>query len=151
MIAWVAAALLALSPFDQAAPCRGCSKTALLEDQGELVVFMSASVPVETWKDFSREMEKTGGLFVLRGIPGGSFEAFAMKVMELREAGIAAPIDIDPDLFEEFAVAEVPTVVLRGKKSDRITGNLRLSASLELMAQAGDEKERARELLGRLK
>lgn len=106
---------------------------------------------MESWKDFSREMEKTGGVFVLRGIPSGSFEAFAMKVMELRQAGVSAPIDIDPDRFEEFEVVAVPTFVLRGMKNDRTAGNLRLSASLELMAESGDEKEKAAKLLGRLK
>lgn len=151
MIALAAAFLLALSPLDQAAPCRGCSKTAVRDDKRDLLVLISSSVPLETWKDFSRQMEKTGGVFVLRGIPGDSFEAFALKVVELRQAGVQAPIDIDPDLFEEFEVAEVPTVVLRGKKSDRSIGNLRLSAILELMAESGDEKEKASELLARLK
>lgn len=151
MIALAAACLLALSPLDQAAPCRGCSKTVVRDDKRDLVVFMSSSVPVETWKDFSREMEKTGGVFVLKGIPGGSFEAFVLKVMELRQAGVAAPIDIDPDLFEEFKVVEVPTVILCGKKSDQAAGNLRLGSLLELMAESGEEKEKASELLARLK
>lgn len=151
MIALAAACFLALSPLDQTAPCRGCSKTAVRDDKRNLLVFMSSSVPLETWKDFSREMEKTGGVFVLKGISGGSFEAFALKVMELRQAGVQAPIDIDPDLFEEFKVVEVPTFILRGKKSDRASGNLRLGASLELMAESGDEKEKASELLARLK
>ncbi len=151
MIALAAAWLLALSPLDQAAPCRGCSKTVVRDDKRDLLVFMSSSVPLETWKDFSRQMEKTGGVFVLGGIPGGSFEVFALKVMELRQAGVAAPIDIDPDLFEEFEVAEVPTVVLRGKKNDRFVGNLRLSSALELMAESGDEKDQASKLSLRLK
>ena len=151
MIALAAACLLALSPLDQAAPCRGCSKTVVREDKRDLLVFISSSAPLETWKDFSRQMEKTGGVFVLRGIPGGSFEAFALKVMELRQAGVSAPIDIDPDLFEQFEVIEVPTVVLCGKKSDRSVGNLRLSAILELMAESGDENEKASALLRRLK
>ena len=126
MIAFAAACLLALSPLDQAAPCRGCSKTVVRDDKRDLVVFMSSSVPVDTWKDLAREMAKTGGVFVLKGIPGGSFEAFVLKVMELRQAGVAAPIDIDPDLFEEFKVVEVPMVILCGKKSDQAAGNLQL-------------------------
>jgi conjugal transfer pilus assembly protein TrbC len=147
MIALGLAALLAVSPLDAEASCRGCAKTAPQKKEN-LLVFMSFSVPLQTWKDYSDQMKKTGGVFLLRGIPGQSFGELSLKIVELRRAGIYAPIDIDPDLFSEYRIETVPSIVLRErKKYDKIEGNIRIDAALRMIAESGDLSEKAQKLL----
>jgi conjugal transfer pilus assembly protein TrbC len=113
---------------------------------------MSFSVPLESWKSYCAIMARTGGTFVLRGIPKHSFPALIQKVKELREAGVLAPIDIDPSLFEEFGIDSVPAVVIsEGDKHDKILGNFQLNASLEEAAESGDTKQLSLTLFKRLK
>ena len=101
----------------------------------KLMVFISFSVPLESWKDWSESLEKTGGIFVIRGLPGNSFRLFSEKVMELKKAGVNAPISIDPELYEEYEVKAVPTVVrVKGEEYDKISGNVHLEAALKIFA-----------------
>ena len=44
-----------------------------------LYIFISFSVPLESWIDLSLELDKAGGSFVLNGIPNHSFSEFALK------------------------------------------------------------------------
>ncbi len=132
-------------------PCAGCSAQAAIptrEDGKTLRIFMSFSVPLESWKDLSGQLEMTDGFFVLKGFPDNSFEEGTLKIMELRTKGVNAPIDIDPAAFEEFEIDSVPAIVLEdGKKTDTIQGNLRLDAALREIAEKGECCERAKELL----
>ena len=58
-----------------------------------------------------KHLESIGGSFVLRGLSGGSFNEFILMVQDLRSMDINADIQIDPDLFEECNVEEVPTFI----------------------------------------
>ena len=128
--------------------CPTCSSEApASETEKPLRVFISFSVPLESWKDLSHQLEKTEGYFVIRGLPENSFEKFAEKLIELRSSGINAPIDIDPESFEKHGIQAVPTIVL---EDDKITGNLRLDAALRKIVEAGDSSKRALELLMQL-
>jgi len=96
-----------------------------------LMVFMSFSIPLESWKDWSQSLEREGGVFVLRGLPGNSFHTFAQKVKELRNAGVKSPIRIDPEAYDQYEIKEVPcTVLLDGDAYDKMTGNIHLEAAL---------------------
>ncbi|MBX9744368.1 MAG: type-F conjugative transfer system pilin assembly protein TrbC [Chlamydiales bacterium] len=96
-------------------------------------VFISFSVPVESWKDLSAELENTDGIFVLKGIPHGSFKEFASKIAELRKLGINAPIQIDPLAFEKYGIEHVPAFVqTEGQMFNKVVGNIPLSTVLEL-------------------
>jgi conjugal transfer pilus assembly protein TrbC len=76
-------------------------------------------------------MEKMGGVFVLRGIPGNSFAMFTQKLAELRKKGITASILIDPESFEEYGISSVPTIVLVEEgKYDKMTGNVPVQTAL---------------------
>ena len=144
-------AVRGISPFNETAPCRGCPEVLETLEDRNLLVFISFSVPLETWKDFSAQMEKTGGVFIVRGVPKESFELFAFKVLELLNEGVLAPIDIDPELFLQYGISEAPAVVLRdGKKYDMARGNLRLSDTLRLFSEEGETKNKALQLLEKL-
>lgn len=148
---WLFAALFNL----QNPHCPTCHKTPSVEADLEvgkrLLVFMSFSAPVETWKDLSSQLEKTDGVFVVRGVPENSFEAFAKKVVELRQAGVGAPIDIDPEAFETYAIDRVPAIVLEeGTRNDKVVGNVRLDAALIKIKEMGDAKDAAEKRLAML-
>lgn len=118
------------------------------QDAEHLRVFMSFSVPIESWKDLSSQLEQMGGSFVLRGLPENSVKSFLKQIASLREAGVNAPILIDPEAFEKYAIKAVPTVVLiNGEKYDKITGNILLKTVLKSFAEKGSVKEIAKNIL----
>lgn len=110
------------------AACRGCFP---MEETGTRTtfVFISFSVPTETWKDYSQEMDQ-GGVFILRGVPNNSFSDFALKVAELRREGVYAPIELDPELFLKHSVEVVPTIVFQN--GNRVEGNITLDRAKRL-------------------
>lgn len=124
--------------FDVPAKCKKClpSSTSVQLQTYNLMVFISFSVPLESWKEWSQALENRRGVFVLRGLPGNSFQTFAQKVKELRDAGVYAPISIDPESYEKYSIQSVPTVVrLDGEQWDKISGNIRLETVLRIFAE----------------
>lgn len=130
----------------------GCLANAQidLQEEDRLLLFVSFSLPDTVLKSFSRELEKYGGTFVLRGIPNNSFTDLFKKIKSLQDQGIYTPFEIDPDLFDEVVSNKVPTLALIGDKAkDRIVGNLSIRASLEKIANEGDNKALAKKRLKR--
>jgi type-F conjugative transfer system pilin assembly protein TrbC len=118
----------------------------------QLLVFMSFSAPIPTWKEFSSVLVTGKGAFVLRGIPSNSFSLFSKRVEELRKEGIYAPILIDPEAFERYAIDAIPSVVLfDGSKYDKLVGNRLLLSSLQLLAEQGETKTLAHKIYSELK
>lgn len=137
-------------------PSKKCSfYTSSLDDQvstshshNPLLVFISFSVPLETWKEHSYYLQKVQGAFVLRGIPQNSFEALGSKIIELRKAEIQAEVILDPQAFEKYDIQLIPTILLRKEeKYDKIAGNISLPSALSLLSAKGDNQEAARGLL----
>jgi type-F conjugative transfer system pilin assembly protein TrbC len=119
-----------------------------LQKNSKLLVFTSFSLPLESWKEFSHVLQKTGGSFVLRGLPENSFPLLAKKIIELKKAGIQAEILLDPESFEKYAINAIPSAVLEnGKCHDKIAGNIKLSVTLALFAESGNTQALAQELL----
>jgi len=154
---WIASAFLAISHpssfMDEliaknGGPCPNCTQIPSDPDSSDLMIFMSLSVPLESWKDLSSQLEQTGGRFLLRGFPDDSMERLAEKILELKADGIHAPIDIDPDAFEWYGIDIVPAIVLANEKRfDRIFGNIRLDAAMRIFAEQGDVPMKAKEIL----
>lgn len=120
-------------------------------DSSQLFVFISFSVPLETWKEHSYFLKKLGGTFVLRGLPDNSFEMLSQKLLELRQAGIDAPVILDPPLFEAHEITMVPSIVLLDKEdSDKVAGNIKIFSALSIFSENGVTKKAAKELLNRL-
>ena len=122
------------------APKSQCIKNVVTtREQASLMVFMSLSVPEQIWLDLSKEINKAGGVFVLRGLPNNSFKNLATVLLKLKERGMEAPIQLHPQLFEEYSIDQVPTFVVRdGKKFDKISGAISLSSALEKINEKGD-------------
>lgn len=113
-----------------------CTNNSVDDDvDSPIYVLISFSVPLESWVSLSKEMEKLGGVFVLRGAPENSFKTLSHKILSLNDFGVTAPIQIHPKLFSEFDVKVVPTIIVRnGDKFDKISGNISLSYALEKIA-----------------
>lgn len=142
------------TPEEEGAAERKCStKTSVphessIANMTSLFIFISFSVPIESWKDLSCEMEKADGVFVLNGIPNSSFSEFADKVKEIRSKGIDAPIQIDPQSFEKYGIEHVPAFILDdGKGFDKIYGNIPLSKALQLIAETGTVSDYSKKIL----
>lgn len=120
--------------------CRRCGSEDLITGADtSLYVFMSFSLEDSLWVQYSKEMEKIGGVFVLRGLPGNSFKELADRIFDLQEKGVSIPIQIHPKLFQECDVQLVPAiVVIEGSGFDKVAGNLSLKCALEKMSQAGE-------------
>lgn len=99
-----------------------------------LYVFMSFSLPDELLISLSKELEKTGGIFVVRGLPYNSFKEFARKLYGLRKKGLNAPVQINPKLFKKYDIQNVPAFVAIDEDSfDKISGNVSLAFALKKM------------------
>lgn len=116
-----------------------------------LYIFISFSVPEESLKELSYGLEKTGGFFVIRGLPQNSFREFFEKTKSLKEKGILAPILIDPEAFENFNIERVPTFALKnGESFEKYEGNIPLSDALRIFSERERSGTLAKELLQKL-
>ncbi len=86
---------------------------------GELLVFISFSMPETSLRLLAREAERAGATLVLRGLPGNSMPDLAERLRQLLEPDSAQPsgtrtqaVAIDPTWFQRFAVQAVPAFVL---------------------------------------
>lgn len=105
----------------------------------QMFVFMSFSIPDETWVSISRELEKVGGVFVIRGLPQNNFKELASKILSLKEKGVDVPIQLDPKKFQVYQLTSVPAfLVIEEKSYDKVVGNVSVKFALELMATKGD-------------
>ncbi len=129
------------------ASCASCGDE-FSSPEPSLTAFISFSVPIESWRDLSTQLEAMGGRFVLRGFPENSFEELIFKIEELREEQIFAPIDVDPEAFERYGVNAVPALLVEEEgRFDLVFGNIRIDAALQTMAERGDAAQKAKELL----
>jgi conjugal transfer pilus assembly protein TrbC len=118
--------------------CQQCFHEEVASSNSQVLVFMSFSIPTNVWMNLSQELEHVQGTFVLRGIPQQSFQLLAKRVLELKNQGVNAPIQIDPQSFKTYQIEHVPSfVVVDDEKFDKVIGNVSLKFALNLMTQKG--------------
>ena len=144
------------------------------ESSAEVLVFMSLSIPRESWRQWAAQAERAGAPLVLRGVLAGeergqmgSLRKTAHEV-GVRLDGHDVGVAIDPRLFRLFGVERVPAVAVvpggvpacasRGCSADPppphdlVGGNIGLVAALEAIAdEGGPGREAARRFLVRLR
>ena len=144
------------------------------EASAEVLIFMSLSVPPESWRQWAAQAERAGAPLVLRGVLAGeergqtgSLRKTAREV-GARLGGHDVGVAIDPRLFRFFGVERVPAVAVvpggvpacasRGCSADPppphdlVGGNIGLVAALEAVAdKGGPGREAARLMLERLR
>lgn len=120
--------------------CFNCSSDSQeIFSDPQVFVFMSFSIPDETWVSLSGELEKVGGIFVIRGLPKHSFTELASKILSLKEKGVNSPIQLDPKKFQAYQLTSVPVFLIEEEKSyDQLMGNISLKFAIDMMAQRGE-------------
>ena len=137
--------------------CKLCFSGGRYEMDPKIFVFMSFSIPDETWLKLSSEIEKYSGVFVIKGLPNNNFQEFAKRVIDLKMKGMKTEVQINPSLFTQFKIKEAPTFVFpnhadllasheQGRdeflklavysgldECDRISGNISLSYALDVI------------------
>lgn len=101
----------------------------------EIIVFVSLSMPTASLKSIHHDLERVGGRMVIRGLVEGSFKKTQERMSQL---GIS--VDVDPPLFEQYAIKQVPVTMNRSGETefDFLQGNIRLEAALEAFSKRGD-------------
>jgi type-F conjugative transfer system pilin assembly protein TrbC len=126
----------------------GCSKKPLLWGEQEeklekkpvpFSVCVSFSMPVSTLKALEKDLRPIGGRLVVRGFLNNSL----IQTQQLLQAhGLS--IDIDPTVFEENDVKEVPTFLHHTDHAvDRLRGNVSVRQALETFADGGSLEAKA--------
>lgn len=108
--------------------------------RGDLVVFVSFSMPQHVLTELSRQAKELGAVMVVRGFKDGSVDQTRMAALEVNPSG--AMWEIHPELFKAFKVTKVPTIVLANAASgspdeegcapDATYGSVSGNVSLEL-------------------
>ena len=144
------------------------------EASAEVLIFMSLSIPRESWRQWAAQAERAGAPLVLRGVLAGE-ERGQMGSLRDTAREVGARLDghdvgvaIDPRLFRLFGVERVPAVAVvpggvpacasRGCSEDPppphdiVGGNIGLVTALEAVAdEGGPGREAARRFLVRLR
>jgi type-F conjugative transfer system pilin assembly protein TrbC len=110
-------------------------------EASQVLIFVSFSMPEASLIAYAKDVAKIGGRLVFQGLVDDSFQATQQKFLKL---GIAA--DIDPTLFETFAVKRVPLIVhapivqgeLQAQGADQLLGHVSLAHALEQFCQKGE-------------
>ena len=72
-------------------------------------------------------------------MPSNSFQELVKLVKTLKQAGVYAPISIDPDAYKRYQIKSVPTLILdTGSTFDQAIGNVPIPTSLRLFIDSGE-------------
>ena len=133
-------------------------RDSVLKPRPVLQIFVSASMPRQLLKAYTREASRYDGVLVFRGLPHGSFKKFTDLVMDISDEKHPTAMQIDDEAFRGFDIKVVPTIVLSKPvsmfdeqtkigKFDKVRGNITIKGALELFSNKGDLSYDARGLL----
>ena len=124
-----------------------------LGERPRFIAFASLSMPAPALKALVRDMDRAGGITVLRGFPAGDARLFRARLAEIfADRAEAGGLGIDPRLFRAFAIQAAPSFVMVASDfapcdgfdcrdavppHDRMTGNVSVSRVLETFAGGG--------------
>lgn len=120
-----------------------------LAARGDVVIFVSFSMPKRDLIELSRQAKEMDAALVLRGLKDDSVDATRNAAAEVNPAG--AEWNIHPDLFKQFKVTKVPTFVVANAKSGSlddegcspdatyasVSGNVSLEQALDTVRRKG--------------
>ena len=86
-----------------------------------LLVFISFSMPPRVIEELSRQAKESGAVLVLRGMKDANMRSTKEAAAKLNRGG--AEWMIHPELFKQFKVDQVPSVVLAAAGADQVDSN----------------------------
>lgn len=107
----------AADPMDLARQYREMQGGGREDETFNVIIFVSLTMPEETLKRIGTEAKKVGGVVVLRGMKYGLKEGTWEKSLEALKplAGTGANVQINPELFQQFGIRNVPTIIVSAK------------------------------------
>lgn len=121
----------------QTTPPLGSSSASLaLFPEEQILVFVSFSMPEEVLRQLSKTLKDHPEVkLVLRGLIEDSLEKTVRKIKDLD--GV---MEINPHLFDAYAIQTVPTFVLikKDKPAFKLSGNITLPYAKALFAEKGN-------------
>lgn len=127
-------------------------KTAKLQNNANLQIFVSSSMSKNLLRSYALEAEKYNGLLIFRGLPSGSWKELAALVKQIQSKDAMGkatntPFQIDDTAFEKFDIKVVPTIVLSMEnnildnqtlKFDKVAGSISISQALNFFSNSGE-------------
>ena len=129
-------------------------------DFGDLLIFVSFSMPKESLRQLIADAYRVGGRLVIRGLVNNSFKDTARALYALLGEDQHGGVMVDPTLFKKFNITRVPgfVVVNHGNlsqplcpKYDVVYGDVSLVYVLRKIVSAGEERDVAQRMLNNFK
>ena len=128
------------------------------EEEVNFYIFASFTLSDTHLRQMMDYAKMYNGVIVFSGIENNSFQKTGEHIQGLARDGDEASIIIDPTLFKEFQIDQVPTYVLArrekcpvgmtcGASYDKIIGSITPKYALEKFAKQGDLTREAQDLL----
>ena len=108
----------------------------------QIIVFVSFSMPEPALKSWLLDAQKVGALVVTRGLINNSFKETLQAFAKLIGGNTSVGIQIDPELFRDYGIDQVPAVVVTqnsaSKSFDVIQGNTTMRYALQMLFEKGE-------------
>ena len=100
-----------------------------------LYVFVSFSINDESLRSYFNEANSYGAKLVMRGLVGEKVKRNRFAETKARMEKARINVDLDPNLFEQFGIKQVPAVVFvnSDKSIKKISGHITLKKALEII------------------
>ncbi len=118
-----------------------------------VLIFISFSMPLGSLQQWASQAQKIHAPLIIRGLVHDSFMETQKAVKQLSVNGTIAGVVVDPRLFTEYHITQVPTVVVRKisntaclqnqscwhpENFDVISGDVGLESALQMISERGD-------------
>ena len=120
--------------------CKHCSSQIenieIKNPNSGILVFVSFSMPKAALIELNKQAQKYNATLIMKGIYKNSFSEMRKKILEIEPNGLS--INIDPKLFEQYNVKQVPTFIFveNNKEINRLSGNVSLTYANKKLSEA---------------
>lgn len=121
---------------------------AKAQQDSPFVYFVSFSIPEAALKQMLPEANRLNIPSVINGLIDNDFRKTASTVFELTKDSGDGGVQVDPNVFAQYGITQVPALVLRCEQGfDVLYGNVHLRSAIERMATSGDCQQVAQQWL----
>lgn len=118
------------------------------QQESPFVYFVSFSIPEAALKQMLPEANRLNIPSIINGLIDNDFRKTASTVFELTKDSGDGGVQIDPNVFAQYGITQVPALVLRCEQGfDVLYGNVHLRSAIERMATSGDCQQVAQQWL----
>ncbi len=123
------------------------NKTDNQDTEDGVFIFVSLSMPEESLRKYFSDAQEIGAKIIIQGLINNSFKDTHKTMVDLN-----INVDIDPNLFEAYAIKQVPVILHKsGNNVDQISGNIPIQTALEEFVRDGDTQHESSNFLQKLR